>query len=86
MSLSDRIVAGLKTMLLIQEQVARLDSSQRALADVVRTKIEDHEKRLTRIETIIEIARPDGSVLRFAPQAAHQTGITDSGGRSDPHA
>jgi hypothetical protein len=85
MSLSDRIVAGLKTMLLIQEQVARLESSQRTLGDAFRVKIEDHEKRLTRIETIIEIARPDGSVLRFAPQAAHQTGITDAGGR-DPNA
>jgi hypothetical protein len=68
MTLSDRIVAGLKTMLLIQEQVARLESSQRNLADAFRTKIEDHEKRLIRMETIIEIARPDGSVLRFAPQ------------------
>jgi predicted component of type VI protein secretion system len=86
MTLSDRIVAGLKTMLLIQEQVARLESSQRNLADALRTKIEDHEKRLTRMETIIEIARPDGSVLRFAPQPVHQTEITDAGSKSDPHA
>jgi hypothetical protein len=68
MTLSDRIVSGLKTMLLIQEQVGRLESSQKNLQDAFNTKIADHERRLTRIETIIEIARPDGAVLRFAPQ------------------
>jgi len=86
MTLSDRIVAGLKTMLLIQEQVVRLESSQKSLAEAFRTRIDDHEKRLTRIETIIEIARPDGSVLRLAPQASHHTAINDAGGRSDPNA
>jgi hypothetical protein len=30
-------------------------------------KLADHESRLTRIETIIEIAKPDGSTLRIAP-------------------
>ncbi|MBW4036989.1 MAG: hypothetical protein HIU90_16110, partial [Proteobacteria bacterium] len=41
------------------------------LADGVKTivaKVEDHEARLVRLETIVEIARPDGSVLRIAPQ------------------
>lgn len=32
----------------------------------VLAKVEDHEKRLTRLETVIEIARPDGTVLRIA--------------------
>ena len=68
MNFSDRIVSGLKTMLLIQEQVARLEASQNDLQEAFRTKIEDHERRLTRVETIIEIARPDGTVLRLAPQ------------------
>ena len=30
-------------------------------------KLSNHETRLTRIETIIEIAKPDGSTLRIAP-------------------
>ncbi len=68
MNFSDRIVSGLKTMLLIQEQVARLEASQKSLQEAFRTKVDDHERRLTRIETIIEIARPDGAVLRLARQ------------------
>lgn len=72
MSFSDRIVAALKTMLLIQEQVTRLETSQRALQSVVSAKMEDHDRRLTRLETIIEIAKPDGAVLRLAPRASHR--------------
>lgn len=72
MNFSDRIVSGLKTMLLIQEQVARLEASQKSLQEAFKTKIEDHERRLTRVETIIEIARPDGAVLRLAPQGSRQ--------------
>jgi hypothetical protein len=83
MNLSDRIISGLKTMLLIQEQVGRLEASQKHLQDAFNTKIADHERRLTRIETIIEIARPDGAVLRFAPQVSHQTGSHDSSGKGN---
>jgi hypothetical protein len=32
----------------------------------VERQIADHEKRLIRLETIVEIARPDGAVLRIA--------------------
>jgi len=32
-----------------------------------QTKVEDHEKRLVRVETIIEITRPDGTTLRILP-------------------
>jgi hypothetical protein len=35
----------------------------------VLTKVEDHEKRLIRLETLIEIARPDGTTLRIAPKS-----------------
>jgi hypothetical protein len=35
----------------------------------LQTKVEDHEKRLVRVETIIEITRPDGSTLRILPGA-----------------
>jgi hypothetical protein len=40
------------------------------LADYIgklHTKVEDHEKRLVRVETIIEITRPDGTTLRILP-------------------
>ncbi len=33
-------------------------------------KVEDHEKRLVRVETIIEIVKPDGTTLRISPSAA----------------
>ncbi len=30
--------------------------------------VEDHQSRLVRLETIVEITRPDGGVLRLAPK------------------
>ena len=86
MNFSDRIVSGLQTMLLIQEQVARLEASQKSLQEAFRTKIDDHERRLTRIETIIEIARPDGAVLRLAPQGSRQGSKGDSEGKGKGNA
>lgn len=80
MSFSDRIVSALKTMLLIQEQVTRLESSQRTLQNAVSAKMEDHDRRLTRLETIIEIAKPDGAVLRLAPQVPHRAEDDGRGG------
>ena len=74
MSLADRILSGLKTVVLIEERVSRLGSSVDALKDTTETKFANHETRLTRIETLIEIARPDGSVLRIrAPGEASDT-------------
>ncbi|MCW8308819.1 hypothetical protein AruPA_17430 [Acidiphilium sp. PA] len=52
-------------------RLAALGERIAVLADGVKTivaKVEDHEARLVRLETIVEIARPDGSVLRIAPQ------------------
>lgn len=52
-------------------RLAALGERVAVLADGVKTivaKVEDHEARLVRLETIVEIARPDGSVLRIAPQ------------------
>lgn len=66
MSLADRILSGLKTVVLIEERVSTLDSSLATLRDTTQAKLANHETRLTRIETIIEIARPDGSTLRIA--------------------
>jgi len=33
----------------------------------LQTKLEDHEKRLTRVETLIELTKPDGTTLRILP-------------------
>jgi hypothetical protein len=66
MSLADRILSGLKTVVLIEERVSRLDAGVQALKDTAEGKLANHEARLTRIETIIEIARPDGAMLRIA--------------------
>jgi len=54
------------------ERIARLAAlGERitVLTDGLKTvlaKVEDHEKRLTRLETVIEIVRPDGATLRIA--------------------
>jgi hypothetical protein len=66
-SFADRILAGLKTVVLIEERVTTLSHTVRDLKAVAEGKLADHERRLTRVETIIEIARPDGSTLRIAP-------------------
>ena len=54
-------------------RLAALGERMTILSDGIRTvltKLEDHERRLTRLETMVEIARPDGTVLRIAPPPA----------------
>jgi len=46
------------------ERVTTLTEGVKALAG----KVEDHQARLVRLETIVEITRPDGGVLRLAPK------------------
>ena len=70
MSLGDRIVNGMKTIFLIEEQTKRLGDGLKEMRVKIDTGLADHEKRLTRLETIIEIARPDGAVLRIAQRSA----------------
>jgi len=48
----------------LAERVTTLTDGVKALA----RKVEDHQTRLVRLETIIEITRPDGGVLRIAPK------------------
>jgi hypothetical protein len=67
-SFADRILAGLKTVVLIEERVTTLNHTVRDLKTIAGGKLADHERRLTRVETIIEIIRPDGSTLRIAPK------------------
>jgi hypothetical protein len=66
-SFTDRILSGLKTVVLIEERVTSLSAALKDLKGFAEAKLANHEARLTRIETIIEIARPDGSTMRIAP-------------------
>jgi hypothetical protein len=36
----------------------------------LQSKLEDHEKRLVRVETLIELTKPDGTTLRILPAGA----------------
>jgi hypothetical protein len=69
LSFSDRILSGLKTVVLIEERVTALSAAIKELKTTAEAKLADHESRLTRLETIIEIVRPDGGTLRIAPPA-----------------
>ena len=54
-------------------KIAALGEKFALLADnlsKLQRKVEDHEKRLVRVETIIEIAKPDGTTLRILPGSA----------------
>jgi hypothetical protein len=53
---------------LIEERTRSLDDVLKALKATVEGGLADHERRLTRLETIVEITRPDGGVLRIAPR------------------
>ena len=70
MTFGDRVLAGLKTIILIEERTRALDDVLKGLKSKVEGTLGDHEKRLTRLETIVEITRPDGGVLRIAPRVA----------------
>ena len=48
----------------LSERVSTLTDGVKALAK----RVEDHQTRLVRLETIVEITRPDGGVLRLAPK------------------
>ncbi len=67
MSFGDRVLAGLRTIVLIEERTRQLDEALKSIRTKLDTQLADHEKRLVRLETIIEIARPDGATLRITP-------------------
>lgn len=58
MSLGDRVLSGLKTIVLIEERTKALDDALKGLRAKIDNSVADHEKRLTRLETIVEITRP----------------------------
>lgn len=66
MSFGDKILGGLKSIVLVEEKLQRLETSVSELRRENTKAIADHERRLTRLETIVEIARPDGATLRIA--------------------
>ena len=67
MSFAERVLAGLKTIVLIEERTKALDELLKAVSAKVEAGLANHEKRLVRLETVVEITRPQGGVLRIAP-------------------
>jgi len=65
-SFGDRVLAGLRTIILIEERTRALDEVLKGLKSKVEDSLADHDRRLTRLETIVEITRPDGGTLRIA--------------------
>ncbi len=66
MSFSERVLSGLRTIVLIEERTKLLDDTLKTLKARLDSSLVDHERRLVRLETIVEIARPDGAILRIA--------------------
>ncbi|HTX24238.1 MAG TPA: hypothetical protein VMD03_06245 [Steroidobacteraceae bacterium] len=58
-----------RTIILVEERTKALDELLKAVAVKVKAGLADHEKRLIRLETMVEIARPHGGVPRIAPPA-----------------
>jgi hypothetical protein len=65
-SFSERVLSGLRTIVLIEERTKLLDDTLKTLKARLDSSLVDHERRLVRLETIVEIARPDGAILRIA--------------------
>jgi len=62
MSTIKDILDGLRTTIELNGKVASVGA---AVSDLTK-EMRDLDRRLVRVETIIEIARPDGAVLRIA--------------------
>jgi hypothetical protein len=80
MSFGERLLSGLRTIVLIEERTKALDGRLDKVEAKVGIGLADHESRLVRLETIVAIARPDGSVLRIGRDGpAVLSGKDDSG-------
>jgi hypothetical protein len=62
MSAISDILAGLKTAIELNSKVVSVANA----VDRLATDMRDFDRRLVRVETIIEITRPDGGVMRIA--------------------
>jgi len=62
MSLYGEAIAAIRSVILIDERVQSVAQKLDRLADEVRTM----KDRLIRLETMVEIVRPGGGVLRIA--------------------
>jgi len=56
------IMNGLKTVMALTEKVEGLSKD----ADTLREEVRNVDRRLIRVETIIEVTRSDGATLRIA--------------------
>jgi hypothetical protein len=63
MSLYGDAVTAIRSIILLEERIQSLTGKIDKLSDEVR----QFSERLTRLETVIEITRPEGSVLRLVP-------------------
>ncbi|NLD53984.1 MAG: hypothetical protein GX652_04915 [Burkholderiaceae bacterium] len=62
MSAFGDIMGGLKTVMALTDKVEALSKD----ADLLRGELRDIDRRLVRVETVIEITRSDGVTLRIA--------------------
>jgi hypothetical protein len=62
MSALGDIMAGLKTVVELTGKVERLERN----VDKLTGQVDDIDRRLVRVETVIEITRSDGATLRIA--------------------
>jgi hypothetical protein len=66
MSMIKDILSGLKTTIELNGKVVSVANA----VDRLATDMRNLDRRLVRVETIIEITRPDGGILRIAPDVA----------------
>lgn len=63
MSFYDRVVGGLKNQMLLSDEVKRTAAN----VDRLQHGVFDHEKRLIRLETLVEVARGEFNSRRLPP-------------------
>jgi hypothetical protein len=69
MSLYSDAFRAFKSIILVEERFERISDRLDELVDEMR----HFSDRVTRLETIIEITRPDGTALKIAPEIGQAT-------------
>ncbi len=72
MSLCGDALAALRSIILIEERLTRISDRLDDLAGEMRHL----STRLTRLETLIDITRQDGAVVKIAPELRRMTAAT----------